>query len=334
MGTMIMIGLISIFIIFSVIAFIGISIAYNKVFSRADYNEYNKDYYYTYHDLVKSRYPRIKLSIPSGKNKLTAFVYGQENEQGLIIISPGHRNCNDIYLTNIMYFVDNGWTVLCYDYTGSYNSEGNNLVGYIQGPVDLNAVLNYVEKDNRLNRLPVLLFGHSLGAYTSTSVLQYGHKSIKAAVAASGFDNPTEQWAYSVKRSTGILGNLLAPYAKIYMKVKFRNMSDFSAIDGINSTNAPILIIQGTTDEYYGNVSSIYQHRDRINNHNCTIRLMTENNHQGHYDYFLTDEALKYQAQVPDRKDNTGKIDKSLYMQLDPNIMDYINKFYMESLSK
>lgn len=331
--SIIMISLILVFIIFSIIAFVGILIAHNKVFSRADYTGYNTDYNYTYDDLDKSIYPRIKLSIPSGKNKITAFLYGLKNKRGLIIISPGHRCSNDLYLTNMIYFVGEGWTVLCYDDTGSYNSEGKNLVGYIQGPMDLDAVLNYVENDNRFDGLPVLLFGHSLGAYTSAAALQYGHNNIKAIVAASGFDDPTEQWAYSVKRSTSIFGNLLVPYAKFFMKVKFKNLADFSAIDGINSTNVPILIFQGTTDEYYGDVSSIYEHRDRIKNPNCTIRLMTENNHHGHYDYFLSDSALNYQAQVSGGKE-TGKIDKSLYMQLDQKIMDYINKFYIDTLNK
>lgn len=331
--SIIIISLMLLFIVFSIIAFLGVLIAHNKVFSRADYTEHNTDYNYTYDDIDKRIYPRIKLSIPSDKNKITAFLYGQGNKRGLIIISPGHRCSNDLYLTNMMYFVQKGWTVLCYDYTGSYNSEGHDLIGYVQGPMDLDAVLDYVEKDSRFDELPVFLFGHSLGAYTSAAALQYGHNRIKAVVAASGFDNPTEQWAYSVKRSTGIFGNLLVPYAKIIMKIKFKNLADLSAIDGINSSNIPVLIFQGTTDEYYGNVSSIYVHRNRIKNPNCTIRLMTENNHHGHFDYFLSDTALKYQAQVGIGKE-TGKIDKSLYMQLDYNLMDYINKFYIDALSK
>ncbi|MDF2543865.1 MAG: dipeptidyl aminopeptidase/acylaminoacyl-peptidase-like protein [Herbinix sp.] len=98
--------------------------------------------------------------------------------------------------------------------------------------------------------MPILLFGHSLGAYASTAVLQYEH-NIAAVVSASGFDDSKEQWEYSVKRYTGLLGTVLKPYSGILMSLKFGEMAHFSAIDGINSTNIPVLIISGTTDEFY-----------------------------------------------------------------------------------
>lgn len=111
-----------------------------------------------------------------------------------------------------MYFVDNGWMVLCYDYTGCYDSEGNSMVGYVQAPKDLNAEIHYVESEAQFDNIPILLFGHSLGAYASTAVLQYGN-DITAVVAALGFDDPKEQWEYSVKRLTG--RSLLEAYAGI-----------------------------------------------------------------------------------------------------------------------
>ncbi len=324
--------IVSAFIVFSACAFIGINIAYNKVFSRADYSEYNTDYFYTYDEIDKEKYPRELLSIRSGTNMLTGYLYGLGNTQGLIIVSPGHRDANDIKLPDITYFVDHGWMVLCYDYTGCYKSKGKSMVGYVQAPADLDAVLTYVENDNRFAKLPVLLFGHSLGAYASAAVLQYKH-NVSAVLAASGFDDPKEQWEYSIKRFTGIAGGLLAPYAGIMMDVKFGKKAHFSAIDGINSTDIPVLLLSGTTDEYYGNVSSIYVHRDRITNPKCTIRLMDKENHHGHYDYFLTDAAVQYQNNVKAGK-VSGKINKFLYLEEDPELMDYINEFYLNAISK
>jgi pimeloyl-ACP methyl ester carboxylesterase len=330
----IMIALITVlvcFILFNVVAFIGVAIAYSKVFSHADYDEYDTNYFNTYEEIDTKKYPRDRLEIPSGKNDLAGYLYGEGNDLGLVVISPGHRDSNDIKLPEITYFVDQGYTVLCYDYTGSYRSEGDNLVGYIQAPKDLDAVLDYVENEKRFHGLPILLFGHSLGAYASTAVLQYDH-NISAAVAASGFDDPTEQWEYSVKRFTGIFSNVLKPYANIFMRNRFGDMAHFSAIDGINSTEVPVLILQGTKDEYYGNVSSIYVHRDRITNPNCTIRLMEEDHHNGHYDYFLSDRAVEYIERVG-HNEVTGKIDKDLYLEHDEEMMDYINAFYMREIT-
>lgn len=141
-----------------------------------------------------------------------------------------------------------------------------------------------------------------------------------------------EQWNYSVRRYTGIFGDLLSPYANLLMTLKFGSKAHFSAIDGINSSNIPILILQGTTDEYYGNVSSIYAHRKRITNPKCTIQLMNDPIRHGHYDYFLSDRAIKYKKQVKD-KEVKFPINKFLYMEHDKEILNEINQFYSDSLS-
>jgi len=315
-----------IIVTFNLIAFIGVHAAHNEVFSRADYDDYDSSKYLTYNDIDSVQYPREALKINSEENVLTGFLYGADSTKGIIVVSPGHRDANDIKLYEIMYFVDAGWMVLSFDYTGCYNSEGKSMVGYVQAPKDLNAVLSYVETEARFDNMPILLFGHSLGAYASTAVLQYNH-NVAAVVATSGFDNPKEQWEYSVKRSTGIFGNLLKPYAGMYMDMKFRDEAHLSAIDGINSTDIPVLIISGTDDEFYGGESKLYKRQHEITNKNCEFLLMDKEGHNGHYNYFLTAEALEYQKKI-----NSGgitELDKSLYMEHDKEFLEYINSFYL-----
>jgi len=321
--------IIIIFILFNILAFLGISIAHGRVFARADYEKYDSNRYLRYDDIDKQAYPRETLKISAGNHALNGFLYGAENKKGLIIVSPGHRDPNDVKLYEIMYFVDNGWMVLCYDYTGCYSSEGNSMIGYVQAPKDLNTVIDYVETNTRFGNIPVLLFGHSLGGYASTAVLQFGNK-VTAIVAASGFDDPKEQWDYSVKKSTGFLGLILEPYAGIYMELKFGDEAHLSAIDGINSTDIPVLVISGTDDEYYGGKSMIYIKKDKIANENCEFVLMDKSDHNGHYDYFLTNEAVQYQAQV--KNGQIEKVNKFLYCEHDKNIMDMINDFYMKAI--
>ena len=174
-----------------------------------------------------------------------------------------------------------------------------------------------------------MLFGHSLGAYASTAVLKYNHK-VAAVVAASGFDDPKEQWKYSVKKSTSFLGALLEPYAGIYIDMKFGDEAHLSAVDGINSIDVPILVISGTDNEYYGGESKIYERKGKITNTNCVFLLMDELNHSGHYDYFLTNEAVKYQKQV--KNFQITKIDKALYLEHDETIMKNINDFFLKAI--
>ena len=98
-----------------------------------------------------------------------------------------------------------------------------------------------------------------------------------------------------------------------------------SAIDGINSVTIPVLIISAEEDIFYGGISPLYEKQNEIMNPNCTFVLMDEENHNGHYDYFLTDAALEYQAENP-----TVPIDKELYMEHDENVMNMIIS-YLES---
>ncbi len=275
---------IGIFILLNIILFCGVWIAHSVVFKRVDYDSYDSKHNLLYSDLNCEQYPRKELKIQSGKNLLTAYLYGKNNTNGLIVVSPGHTDANDIKLYEIIFFVDNGWQVLCYDYTGSYTSQGENLVGYNQSVHDLNNVLNYIENEETLKDIPVVLFGHSLGAYASAAVLQYGKEQ------------------------------------------------NLSAIDGINSVNIPILVISGSNDIFYGGESPIYKKRNKITNSNCSFILKSEKNHNGHYDYFLTDDALEYQKLV--RTDNfNGTIDKFLYGQHDTKFMNYLNNFLLSAMT-
>lgn len=54
-----------------------------------------------------------------------------------------------------------------------------------------------------------------------------------------------------------------------------------------------------------------------------TCNAKNEENHNDHYDYFLTDEALAYQQNTPE-----ANIDKELYMEHDEKIMQMIIDFF------
>ncbi len=239
---------------FCLIVLWRIARAHREQFKRADAPENQPEEQITYADFSRA-YPRETLHIPSGNNTLCGFLYGACNRRGLIVISSGHRVSAQAYLQNMKYFVDRGWMVLCYDYTGYYASEGKTMIDYGQAVHDLDAVLSFLEQTERFEELPILLYGHSLGAYVSAAVLLFHHR-VSAVVAASGFDQPAEQWGYSVKRFSGWLGGILGPMAAFYLRVAFgKETVRLSSVDGINAVDIPVLVVSGTQDEYYGGES-------------------------------------------------------------------------------
>lgn len=354
-----LLGVGCLFILFNIAAFVGVGHAYNKVFRRCEMADYDSTKLLVYSDFDSIQYPRERMRILSGKNQLDAFLYAPvksftdsliriaacaggfmdavQHSRGLVIVTPGHQDYSSIKLPEIVAFADYGWSVLCFDLTGCYGSTGKNMKGYTQSVRDLDAVLRYVESDDRFNSLPIMLFGHSKGAYASTAVMHFPGHRVSAIVAASGLNSPVEQWRYTVYKSTGVLGGILSPYANLVAIFKQGSDSRLTAIEGINAAGRrgiPVLLYAGTEDPYFGQVSSIYAHRDLITNPNCHIRVQDKENHRGHTDYFYTDSALASQELVHSLGHLPPDFDKHLYVQHDPAIMADINAFFSDALPK
>lgn len=305
-----------------VLTFSGVAIAHMAVFSRADYDKYDSEYFLVYDDIDKDKYPREQIIVKSGENDISAFLYAVDDAKGLIVVAPGHRDANDIKLYEIRYFVDAGYSVVCLDYTGCYTSGGNSMRGYNQSVYDMDALLDYIEADEKFENMPIYLFGHSMGAYAVCAVLQFDH-DITKVVAASGFDTPEEQWQYSIKRYTGIFYPIIKPANSLFIALKYGDDKDLSAVDGINCVSIPVLVISAEEDLFYGGKSPIYERQNEIINPNCSFVLMNEENHNGHYDYFLTDAAVEYVADNP-----MPPINKELYMEHDTDVMNMIIEFF------
>ena len=299
-----------------------IVVVHSIVMRRYTYDTYDRNRFLVYDD-VAEQYPRETIYIPSGENTLSAYLYGKDNTKGVIVVAPGHGDYNDIKLYEIRYFADAGYKVLCFDYTGCYTSGGSSFGGYTQAVYDLDAVLTNCDKEPAFGDMPVYLFGHSMGGYASAAVLNFDHK-VDAVVSASGFDCAKEQWECSVKRFTGPVYFLIRPINLLFIKLRYGSDSTLSAVDGINNTAIPVLVISADNDVYYGGKRSpIYDKKDMIRNDKCEFMLMDKPGHNEHYSYFLTDAAVSYQKSDP--RDN---IDKELYMEHDKDILDMIIEFY------
>ncbi len=187
---------------------------------------------------------------------------------------------------------------------------------------DIDALLDFIEMNEKFKDVTIYLFGHRMSAYAVCAELQFEH-NIAKVVAASGFDTPEEQWQYSIKRYTGVFYPIVKPFNSLFIALKYGDDKDLSAVDGINSVSIPVLVISAEEDSFYGGKSPIYERQNEIVNPNCTFMLMDKENHNGHYDYFLTDAAIEYKAENP-----MPPIDKELYMEHDEDIMNMIIEFF------
>jgi len=232
----------------------------------------------------------------SGQNRLTAYIFGEDNYNGLIVIAHGLGGGAVSYLREIIFFVDNGWRVFAFDKTGSHHSEGSGTRGLPQSAIDLNAALNYIA--NQDLGLPIMLYGHSWGGFAVTAVLNFDDHDINAVVSLAGFADPLGMLHEGARLMIGPVGNIAYPFLWMYQWMLFGPYANLSAIDGINSGTVPVKIIHGREDNVVSYHSAgIIAHRERIGNPNAVFVSRYYPHHSGHNDLTLD---MLFMAEIHD----------------------------------
>ncbi len=334
--------LLALLLIFSTASFIIVKVNFDDIFGRTTLDPLS--YYLRYSD-VEDKYQREQLSFMSGENRLQGYLYGGDNTKGLVVICHGLGGGAENYLAQTLSFADEGYQVFGYDNTGCYNSEGQSCIGLVQSVKDLDAALTFIEGEDRFKGLPVYLYGHSWGGYAVTAIFNYDH-NVTASVSVAGFNKPMQmiiEWA------RGMMGGFAYaeyPYIWLYQKTVFGGDLDLTAVNGINNTDTPIMIVHGTDDQTIGfGESAIIAYRDSITNPNAVYEIRDKENQNGHSTLFRSVEAVKYAEKLDEEYDRLyeeyggnipeetekafyEKTDKTLSSELDSELMETIFDFF------
>lgn len=215
------------------------------------------DRYEAYTPMARSlsEFPDLKADryiFSSNKGQeLVGYKYYKEYEthKGLVIMAHGlGGGGHKLYLGVTDYFASNGYVVFAYDATGNDESEGSSVRGMPQGVIDLDYALQFVSKTEAFKDLPIMLFGHSWGAYSAGSVLK-AHPDVRAVVLVSGFNTSMDIIAEEGKRIAGGMFNVIAPYISLYEKMKFGKYATYSCLGGFEESDADVMIVYSTEDE-------------------------------------------------------------------------------------
>ncbi len=337
------IGIIIAILIFSVLSMIGSSIVFGIMFARRPLAPDTLELCYSH--ISSDDYPRSEHSFISGDNVLQGYLYGEENENGIIIMVHGVGAGADSHLAETLDFVDRGWTVFSFDGTGSRESEGKSLVGFSQMNLDLSAAIEYVS--SLFSDKPIFLYGHSMGAYASATVLD-NYPQIKAAALLAGFNEPIETMYYHASIRVGPIAALEYPFLVLHNRMLFKDAANESAVSAINKSNIPVLIIQGSKDDVVDNNISIYGKREEITNPDARYLYTEENYRNMHSTLWKTSDAAKYFTEKQDelsklRKEYgsplsgevlsefIGTLDRARLYELDNNFMEEISAFFLEN---
>lgn len=320
------IGVVSLFVLFSVVAFVAIKINFDDIFARTVEKELTASLRY---EDVKDRYERELFSFESGENTLQGYLYGASNTKGLVVLSHGIGGGAENYFSESLYFVEHGYQVFAYDNTGCYQSEGKNSIGLPQSVVDLDAALDFIEGEERFSGLPVYLLGHSWGAYAVTSVFNYEGHDVAAAVSVAGFNDPATmvlEWCRDMMGKP--LTFLLRPYLYIYQTIGFGEVFGYTAVGGINNTDTPVLLIHGDADTtILMDGAATVAYMDEITNPNVERVTWTKEGRNGHSNLFYSEDAIAY-------LDELNVEHRALYQQYNEEIPHEVDKAFYDKIDK
>lgn len=316
----------SVIILITVLSYVifsmaGSVIVFQIIFARSDTV---KAFELTYDDLGSSRLPREEFFFDSGGNRLRGVVYSPKGRSaGLVLVLNGMHACIDRHLPEILYFTDHGFTAVTFENTGVGQSEGGSSVGLTQARLDTAAAIAHIRRDDVLGKLPLVLYGHSLGGYAAATAL-FDSPDIRAAVCVSGFDSPNENMYYNAKSRVGVLADIQYPFMCLQNYFLFGDKSDTSAISAINATDTPVMIVGGDSDETVPDAISILHKADKITNPNA-VTLKIEEAYRGeHSTAWLSRDAAEYvvTAENPTDKTRANKLDEG-FMQ---TVMQFFEK--------
>ncbi|MBQ6341907.1 MAG: alpha/beta fold hydrolase [Anaerolineaceae bacterium] len=196
---------------------------------------------------------RTKYEFPSDKGQmLTGYLYshGEADPQGIIILAHGFGGGgHNSYMDVADYFARNGFLVFAYDATGNDESEGKGVGGLPQGVIDLDHAINFVETSGDFPNLPIMLFGHSWGAYSAGSVLSY-HPEVSAVIACSGFNSSPDMFEAEGRREAGEGIALFMPFVKLHESIRYGKYASSSVLSGLAASEARVMIVHGTEDDF------------------------------------------------------------------------------------
>lgn len=287
------------------------------------------------------------ISFRSDKNQnLNGFIYSSTefNEyKALIIFSHGMGAGHLSYTTEINYFAQKGYLVLAFDNTGTCSSEGKRLYGFPQGIIDLKSALNFVAENDKLNNLPILLMGHSWGAYSVCNVSALGTDcTIKGIVAFSPFDSINCLIGDSAKAKIGVGLKFLYPFFNIINFIHFGKKGLLKSCDTISSNSIPTLIMHGKLDAIVHLSNSPVGLKDRLIANRNAKTVLYENKY---HNVYLSEDAEKYLNDVFGKinsltagsneiKELYGSIDYELITKEDTKVMNSVFKFFEECIKK
>ena len=323
---------------------VSTSLFYHFFFTREDRSAACPEL--TYEDMDPAQLPRQLIQFPSGPEMLSGSLYGT-GRRGVIVFAHGFASGADNHLTEALYFVQHGWRVLSFDGTGCRSSSGRSQRCLSQMSLDLLAALRYLAS-SELSDCPVLLYGHSCGAYAAAMALSSDYP-IYGAVCLAPFNSPTELMCYQASRFVGRIAYTQYPYLWLQNQVLVGSEGNRTVTSALSQTSVPVLVVSGSNDAIVPAAISPASHQDEIANPLVSFLQIDDPYRGTHSALWLTSDAARYRSEVLDalrlRQDEAGReltddeaeaflasVDRTRMFETDEAFMELIHEFFLQAV--
>ena len=219
-----------------------------------------------------------RVTFPSGGNRLAGYLWNEAGTQGLLVFAHGMGTGVEYYLPEIHHFAAQGYKVFAFEYSGYPGSTGH-FYGFPQAVIDMKNALDFVDDGSR----PVILMGHSMGAYAVCAVRQCTDKQVDGIVAYAPFFSSDEAVIAEATGNIPKFGKLLCGLILPMQHILFGRNCNPNAVAGLSRAKTPTLILQGSEDvEVTPDGCALYAHCGELSDAPVIFRLVQEEESSGH----------------------------------------------------
>lgn len=304
-----------------------------KYFKREDDNHLLK--YFRPSDFNDLSHKPISFKSNLGQ-KLNGYIFYNDNlknYKNMIVFLHGAGGGYLSYMKEIYTLVKGGYLVFTYDYTATFSSEGEKLIGFSQPLIDLKYALEYIKCDPFFSKLDIYLMGHSWGAFCALNALNYKEPIIKKVVALAPITSVREVFNSNIK---GLKKYLITPILMKYEYEKFGDVAYFNAFDAMDS-DVDILVVTSLDDPLVNakqNTLKLKKYNKKDNHHFLLVNNRLHNpNYTKDAANYLNFKLKEFNKLVKTKKLNTFEEMKKYFESTDWNRataqdMDVFNQIF------
>lgn len=233
------------------------------------------------------------------------------------------------YMDVIDHLAALGYAIFAYDATANDESEGEELKGFPQQTKDLQAAIKFVRTIKYYKDLPMLLFGHSMGAYAVSCVLNFEPK-VKGVIAVSGFNKTSEIIKQHASEFGEIPSNNVLSTIEDYEKSIFGKYARVDAISGFKNTRAKVLVIHSEDDKTIPISSGYNLYYKEFRNSPRFTFIKLENS--GHGTVFYSKDGVEYANHYYQEYKEFTKNKDVTNEQIDSFVNEHLDRYRYASL--